>query len=92
MDINQFFELPEDEREALIDAHLHRQYVISVRDGIANERRKLDTRELNNQMNCNHLSATSRYVANENEFGNLTGGGTHHHFCPDCLNRWTTDK
>lgn len=92
MDIDDFLNLDDDVRETLIEAHRLRNYIISTRDTIKAERAKLDTREINLQMQCEHPKATSRYVANENEFGNLTGGGTRHHHCTDCGFRWETDK
>jgi hypothetical protein len=92
MNIDDFLNLDEDVRETLIEAHRLRNYIISSRDAIKAERAKLDTREFNLQMQCNHPMATSRYVAHENEFGNLTGGGTRNHYCPDCGSRWETNE
>lgn len=90
--IEKFLSLDDDTRGILIAADMKRQKVKRVRDEIADERRKLNTRETNNQISCDHPMATERYVAHENEFGNLTGGGTMHHSCPDCLLRWNTNE
>lgn len=92
MNVKDFFDLPEDQRDYLFELHRKQRMVRNTRDIIAAERGRLDTREINNQMECEHPFSTDRYVANENEFGNLTGGGTRHHHCPDCGARWTTNK
>ena len=92
MNIDQFFELDEETREYLLSLHTKRKHIRYEREQLDIELRKIKTRELNLQMECEHPNANSRYVANENEFGNLTGGGTYHLYCPDCYNRWTEEK
>lgn len=92
MNIKDFFDLPEDHRQILIDLHHSQKMVRMERENIDIERRKLATRELNLQTKCEHPFATEEYRAFENEFGNLTGGGEYRHHCEDCGFRWTTNK
>jgi hypothetical protein len=92
MDIKDFFDLPEAQRDLLVELHRTQKMVRHTKEGIFEERRRLETRELNNQNECQHPFADSKYTAHENEFGNLTGGGTYYYHCEDCGKRWTTDK
>lgn len=92
MNIEQFFELDEETREYLLSLHTKRKYIRSQREQLDIDLRKIKTRELNLQMECDHPNADSKYTANENEFGNLTGGGYTNYYCPDCYNRWTDKK
>lgn len=92
MDIKAFFDLPEDQRQMIIELHNKQKSIRHAKSTIAEERRKLDTRETNNQMQCDHPFATKKYRANENEFGNLTGGGVYSYHCEDCGFRWQDDQ
>lgn len=92
MNVKDFFDLPEEQRQLLIDLHTKQKDIRSVKEWIDIERRKLATREVNNQMSCEHPFATKEYKAFENEFGNLTGGGEYRYHCEDCGYRWTTEK
>lgn len=92
MNIKDFFDLPDDQREMLIDIHRRQKLVRAEKEYIATERRKLETRELNNRMACEHPFATEEYKAYENEFGNLTGGGEYRYHCEDCGKRWSKNK
>lgn len=87
-----YLRLSEAEQQAIVATIQKQRLIRKRRDDIAGERQKLATRNTNNQLECDHPLATSRYVANENEFGNLTGGGTRYHTCPDCDAYWSTDK
>lgn len=89
MNVEDFLNLPEETREYLTAVHRKRNDIKRTRETIEDERRKLDVRDLNNQTRCDHPLKHTRYVANENEFGNLTGGGTNHYYCPDCGFRWS---
>jgi hypothetical protein len=89
MTIDDFLNLPDEDKALFIDAFNKQKHIRNTRDGIAAERQKLATRELNNQLSCDHPNRKSTYVANENEFGNLTGGGTTYYHCPDCNSRWS---
>ena len=92
MDIKDFFDLPEDARLILVRMEHTRKLVIETRNSIAVERQKLNTRELNNQLRCEHIYCQKTYKAHENEFGNYTGGGVYHYHCDDCGKRWTEEK
>jgi hypothetical protein len=92
MYVTDYLKLTEEEKQAIVAAITKQKQVRHARDEIAGERQKLKTREINNQLRCDHPMATSQYVANENEFGNLTGGGTYYHTCPDCGMTWSTNK
>ena len=92
MNIKDFFDLPEDQRQLLIDLHTKQKGVRFEKEQIDISRRKLTTRELNNQMLCEHPFATKEYKAFENEFGNLTGGGEYRCHCEDCGFRWSDQK
>jgi len=92
MNTDDFFNLSESERQYLIDQHNKRKKVKATRDYIKEERKTLDVREANNQMYCDHPAKKERYVAHENEYGNLTGGGTTHYYCEDCGFRWSDEK
>ena len=92
MNIKDFFDLPEDQRQLLIDLHTKQKGVRFKKEQIDIERRKLSTRELKNQMSCEHPFATKEYKAYENEFGNYTGGGEHRYHCEDCGKRWSEQK
>jgi len=92
MNVRDFFDLPEEQRDMLVSLHRKQKLIRSSRDNIMEERAKLATRELNNQRECEHPFAESKYTAHENEFGNLIGSGTRYHWCDDCGKRWTTDR
>lgn len=92
MNVKDFFDLPEDQRELLVSMHRKQKHVRSQREHIDIERRKLATMEFNNQTECQHPFASKKYRANENEFGNLTGGGVYSYYCEDCGFRWQEDK
>jgi transposase-like protein len=92
MNVRDFFDLPDDQREMLIEIHRKQKFVRHEREQIDIERRKLATRELNNQTSCEHPFATKEYKAHENEFGNLTGGGEYRYHCEDCGFRWSENK
>lgn len=92
MNIQDFFDLPEDQRDYMVEMHRKQKMIRMTRDAINGERGRLDTQELNNQENCSHPFAKEKYVAHENEYGNLTGGGTTWHHCQDCNARWMTEK
>lgn len=92
MNIKDFFDLPEDQRQLLIDLHTKQKGVRFKKEQIDIERRKLSTRELNNQMSCEHPFATKEYKAFENEFGNLMGSGEYRYHCEDCGKRWSEQK
>lgn len=92
MDVKEFFNLPESERQFIIDLHNKQKSVRMTRELIMSERAKLATREMNNQTQCEHPFATKKYRAHENEFGNLTGGGVYTYHCEDCGFRWQEDK
>lgn len=92
MNIQDFFDLPEEQRQFIIDLHNKQKKIRYTKSVIADERRKLDTREANNQMECEHPFANKIYKAHENEFGNLTGGGWYNCHCEDCGARWQEDQ
>lgn len=92
MNIQEFFDMPEDQRQFVIDLHNKQKSIRMTRELIMNERAKLSTREFNNQQTCEHPFATKNYQAIENEFGNLTGGGYYRFHCEDCGFRWQEDK
>ena len=92
MNIKDFFDLPEDQRQFIIDLHNKQKMIRMERESIDNERRRLTTSEFNLQTKCQHPFANEEYKAYENEFGNLTGGGEYHHHCKDCDYRWSTNK
>jgi rubrerythrin len=92
MNIKEFFDMSEEQRQFIIDLHNKQKNIRDIRDAINDERQKLNTRELNNQLDCIHQFAKSKYVAHENEFGNLTGGGTTYYHCEDCGYHWSEDK
>jgi hypothetical protein len=92
MNVRDFFDLPEEQRDMLVSLHRKQKLIRNSRDNIATERMQLATRELNNQRECEHPFSESTYKANENEFGNLMGSGTYHWYCEDCGKRWTTDR
>lgn len=92
MNIRDFFDLPESERQFIIDLHNKQKKIRHTKEVIHDERLKLITREFNNQNQCEHPFATKEYRANENEFGNLTGGGVYNYHCDDCGFRWQDDK
>ena len=92
MNIKDFFDLPENQRQLLIDLHDKQKSIRFQREMIDNSRRSLNTKEINLQMECEHPFATKEYKAYKNEFGNLTGGGEYQHHCKDCDYRWSTNK
>lgn len=92
MNVQEFFELPEDQRQFIIDLHNKQKKIRYAKGIIAEERQKLTTREFNNQQECEHPFATKQYHANETEFGNYTGSGVYRYHCEDCGFRWQEDK
>ena len=92
MDIKDFYKLSEEERKEIVRVERTQSMVRITRDQIARGRLELEQEEKNNQERCSHPAATSTYKANENEFGNLTGGGEYRWFCSDCNKRWTSNK
>ena len=92
MDIKEFFDLPHDQRELLVDLHRKQKLIRMTRGQIEDARRRCDTQEFNNQQECQHPFAEKKYQAHENEFGNLTGGGYYRYHCEDCGARWQEDK
>ena len=92
MNIKDFFDLPEAQRDLLVQMHRKQKEIRQTKENIDNERRKLQTREINNQMECEHPFSESTYKAHENEFGNYTGGGEYRHRCDDCGKNWSTEK
>lgn len=92
MNIQEFFDLPEEQRELLTEMHRKQKEIRSQRLYIETERRKLDTRETNLQMNCEHPFQSKIYKADTDEYGILTGSGTYHFHCPDCDRRWQEHK
>jgi hypothetical protein len=92
MNIQEFFDLPDDQRQMIIDLHNKQKKIRHTREQIADERQKLNNREFNNRMQCDHPFATKTYKAYENEFGNFTGGGTYTYRCEDCGNVWTDEQ
>lgn len=92
MDIKDFFDLPHEQRELLVEMHRKQKRIRNDRDVINAEIQRLETRRFNMQQDCDHPFADKKYKAHENEFGNLTGGGTYYHHCDDCGLRWTTNK
>lgn len=92
MNVKDFFNLPEDQRDILVNLHRKQKSIRASHHNIMAERAVLATREFNNQRECEHPFAESTYKAHENEFGNLTGGGSYYWTCDDCGKRWTTDK
>jgi hypothetical protein len=89
MNIKDFLDLPDTERQTLVDAHNKSKRIREQIRGIKHEEEKLRTRRLNLQIECDHPYRIERYEAHENEFGNYTGGGTYTYYCPDCDYRWT---
>lgn len=92
MDIKEFYKLSEEERKEIVAIERNQSMVRITRDQIKVGRQDLELEEKKNQERCKHPAATDTYKANENEFGNLTGGGTRYWFCTDCNARWTTNK
>ena len=92
MNVQEFFDLPEEQRQFIVDLHNKQKKIRYAKGVIADERQKLNTREFNNQHECEHPFAQSRYQAHENEFGNLTGGGYYRYHCEDCGYHWQEDK
>lgn len=92
MDIKEFFDLPNDQKELLVSMYQKQRMIRNTRIAIEAELKRLETRRINNQMECDHPFATKKYQAHENEFGNLTGGGYYRYHCEDCDARWQEDK
>ena len=91
MNLEDFLKLDESDKAVIIETYTNQKRIRNTRDEIQRERKKLSTRELNNQLECDHTDKQTKYHPHENEFGNLTGGGMYYHFCPDCNFRWGTD-
>jgi hypothetical protein len=92
MNIKDFFDLPEDQRELLVELHRKQKQIRKDKEYNDQQRRMLQTREINLQTECEHPFAEKTYKAHENEFGNLTGGGVYYYHCEDCGYRWTENK
>lgn len=92
MDVREFFKLPEDQRDLLANLHRKQKGIRRNRELILDERKQLDTREINNQLQCEHPFAEFKYKAHENEYGNMTGGGVYYYHCEDCGKRWQQDR
>lgn len=92
MDVRMFFDLPEAERQMIIDLHNKQKRIRRARADIADDLAKIKMRETNNQLQCDHPFAVKTYRAHENEFGNLTGGGVYSYYCEDCGFRWQDTK
>lgn len=91
MNIQEFFDLPEDQRQMIIDLHNKQKKIRYAREQILEEREKLNAREFNNMMQCDHPFATKTYKAREDEYGTMTGGGWYTYKCGDCGNVWTDE-
>ena len=92
MNIKDFLDLPEDQREYIIEIHNKQKEIRKTRQDIEFMRNKLNTREFNNQLECTHPDVQKTYKAHENEFGNFTGGGEYECFCEDCGKIWREYK
>lgn len=92
MDIREFLDLPFEKRQEMVQMHEKQRKIRETTNNIKEQRRKLDIQEMNTQMICDHFFAIKRYEAFENEFGNYTGGGEYHCYCPDCDRRWREPK
>jgi len=92
MNIKEFLDLPEETRDYLLKLDVKRKQIRKTAESIATDRFKLNNRELNNQMQCEHWFADKTYKAHENEFGNYTGGGEYRYHCEDCGKRWSEEK
>jgi transposase-like protein len=91
MNIEEFFELPEDAREYLLELHNKRKYIRDMRAMLDRDIQKHKTREFNLQQECTHPHPDKRHSLNEDEYGKRTGGGRTHYYCPDCYYRWTDE-
>ena len=91
MNIQEFFDLPENVRDELLRQHQKRKKIRASYEDILREEQKLNIRKTNLQNECEHPHKTHKYVAHENEYGNYTGGGTYYYKCPDCGLNWHSD-
>ena len=83
MNIREFFDLPEEERQVLIDLHNKQKSIRNTRESIDIERRKLTTREFNNQTECQHPFTSKVFQT----FG-ASDGGEYRYRCDDCGFIW----
>ena len=86
MDVRDFFNLPEDQRDLLVNLHRKQKQIRHTHTSILEERQRLVTREFNNQQECEHPFAEATYT------GHGAGGGIYHYHCQDCGKRWTATK
>ena len=92
INIDEWFELPEEHRDFFVKLHNKQKQIRLDKERIDIELRKLATRKINLQMECEHPFTTKEYKAHENEFGNYTGGGQYYCHCEDCDRRWSEEK
>jgi hypothetical protein len=91
MTIEEFFELPEEEREALVQLHQSRKRTKAEHDAICAERRKLDTRMLNNQIQCTHPAVVKHHHSDVGNWSKADDCYWTDFECPDCGKRWSEE-
>lgn len=91
MDVNQFFELSEEEREALVQMHQNRKIIRSSYQAIRDEQKQLDTRMLNNQMRCEHPAVIKHHQSDTGNWSKADDMYWTDFECPDCGKRWSEE-
>lgn len=91
--MRDFLNLPEEDRQKLVELHNHQRYVVEQRERYENEIKRLHTALFNLQTTgCEHPFATR---VNKSDTGNWCKADDRYWVecaCPDCGKRWAEDQ
>lgn len=92
MDVKQFLDLPEDQREELVRLHEKQKYIHGEWEQIKYAEQKLNTRKLNLQLECEHPFASRTAKADTGNWCKQDDQYWYDCKCPDCGKVWQEDQ
>jgi hypothetical protein len=91
-EIQQFLNLPEEEREAITQLHKHQQLIRSCWVQIKREEKELINRKTELQLECKHPFATKTAKADTGNWCKADDSYWYEFKCPDCGKFWQEDQ
>lgn len=91
MNVEQFLDLPDHTREALIKAHRDRKAVRRAWDDLSSEFERVTEEIAMLQSACSHPMATKTHRASTGNYDPSADRYWTHFVCPDCQKVWTEE-
>lgn len=92
MDIKEFLDLSEIEREELIRVHDKQKRIRAEREDIMLAEKKLEIRKINMQNECEHPNVTKTAKADTGNWCPQDDSYWYEFRCPDCSKFWTENQ